>query len=77
LAQLDTYDSATRIFSEHYGQIPIGLEVHLIFATADSDNWRYAIKGVTISENETYVFNLEETQVNTFENMVSAINALP
>lgn len=77
LAQLDTFDSQTKIFSEHYGQIPIGLEVHLIFATADGDNWRYAIKGVTISENETYVFNLEETQVNTFENMVSAINALP
>lgn len=77
LAQLDTFDSQSRIFSEHYGQIPIGLKVHLIFATADGDKWRYAIKGVTISENETYVFSLEETQVNTFENMVSAINALP
>ncbi len=77
LAQLDTFNSELGIFSEHYGQIPIGLEVHIIFATADGDNWRYAIKGVTIAENEIYEFSLEETEVDTFENMVTAINNLP
>lgn len=77
LAFLDTYDSETKIFSEHYGQIPIGLEVHIIFATAEGDDWRYAIQGVTISDNQIYTVSMEETQVDTYENMVAAINALP
>ncbi|WP_313112659.1 hypothetical protein [Aequorivita sediminis] len=77
LAQLDTFDEQAGLFSEHYGQIPIGLKVHIIFATAEGDNWRYAIQGVTIAENDVYVFNLEDTQVNTHENMVAAINNLP
>ncbi|WP_347373505.1 hypothetical protein [Aequorivita sp. Q41] len=77
LAQLDTYDAATGTFSEHYGQIPIGLEVHIIFATADGDNWRYAIQGQTISEDEVYTFTLEETQVDTMENLLAVIQALP
>ncbi len=77
LAQLDTFDAETGIFSEHYGQIPIGLEVHIIFVTADGDNYRYAIQGVTIAENEVYEFTLEDTQVVTYENWESAIEALP
>lgn len=77
LAQLDTFDEQSGIFSEHYGQIPIGLQVHLIFATAEGENWRYAIQGVTITENEVYTITLEETQVDTFENMVTAIDGLP
>jgi hypothetical protein len=77
LAQLDTYDSGSKIFSEHYGQIPIGLEVHIIFATAEGDDWRYAIQGVTIADNQVYTFTMGETQVDTYENMVAAINALP
>ena len=77
LAQLDAYDSNTKIFSEHYGQIPIGLEAHIIFATAEGDNWRYAIQAVTISANQVYTFTMEDTQVNTYENLVAAINALP
>ncbi len=77
LAQLDTYDSGTKIFSEHYGQIPVGLKVHIIFASAEGDDWRYAIQAATIAENQIYTFSLQETQVDTHENMVAAINALP
>ncbi len=77
LAQLDTFDAENGIFSEHYGQIPIGLEVHIIFVTADGDDYRYAIQGVTIAENEVYEITLEETEVGTYENWESAIEALP
>jgi hypothetical protein len=77
LAKLDTYDSITKIFSEHYGQIPIGLEAHIIFATAEGDDWRYAIQAVTITDNQIYSFVMEDTEVNTYENLVLAINALP
>lgn len=77
LAKLDTYNPATNQFSEHYGQIPIGLECHVIFVTEDNGQWRYAIKSVTIVAGEVYVFTLGETILGTEAQMIAAINALP
>ncbi|MDR7208429.1 hypothetical protein [Flavobacterium piscis] len=75
LAKLDTY-TTEGLFSEHYGQIPIGLACHIIFATEDNGNWRYAIKGVTITANAVYTFTLAETTVGTEAQLVAAINAI-
>jgi hypothetical protein len=75
LAKLDTY-TAEGLFSEHYGQIPIGLACHVIFATEDNGQWRYAIKGVTITANAVYTFTLAETTVGTEAQLVAAINAI-
>lgn len=77
LANLDTYNASTGMFSEHYGQIPIGLEMHVIFATEDNGQWRYAIQGVTVVANAQYAFTLSETTLGTLEQMIAAINALP
>lgn len=77
LANLDTYDSNTGLFSEHYGQIPIGLECHVIFVTEENGNYKYAIKGVTISENETITFTEDETSVVTETQLINIINNLP
>lgn len=77
LATLDTYDTATGLFSEHYGQIPIGLECHVIFVTEDNGQWRYAIKPVTISAGAVYDFTLAETIVGTQAQLTAVINALP
>nr|WP_294934056.1 hypothetical protein [uncultured Flavobacterium sp.] len=77
LAYLDTYDSNTGLFSEHYGQIPIGLACHIIFVTEENGQWRYAIKGVTISANAVYNFTLAETTVGSESQLIAAINALP
>ncbi|SFC62364.1 hypothetical protein [Flavobacterium phragmitis] len=75
LAKLDTY-TAEGLFSEHYGQIPVGLACHIIFATEDNGNWRYAIKGVTTTANAVYNFTLAETTVGTEAQLVAAINAI-
>ncbi|MEG0850547.1 hypothetical protein ACHRVK_07025 [Flavobacterium plurextorum] len=75
LAKLDTYTSAG-LFSEHYGQIPIGLKCHVIFATEDNGQWRYAIKAVTVAANDVYTFTLAETIVGTETQLVAAINAI-
>lgn len=75
LAKLDTY-TAAGLFSEHYGQIPVGLACHIIFATEDNGNWRYAIKGVTTTANAVYTFSLAETTVGTEAQLVAAINAI-
>lgn len=75
LAKLDTY-TAAGLFSEHYGQIPIGLACHVIFVTEDNGNWRYAIKAVTVADGDVYTFTLAETTVATEAQLVAAINAI-
>lgn len=75
LAKLDTFTSAG-LFSEHYGQIPIGLKCHVIFATEDNGQWRYAIKAATVAANDVYTFTLTETTVGTEAQLVAAINAI-
>ena len=77
LANLDTYDAQTGLFSEHYGQIPIGLECHVIFATEDGGNWKYAIKAVTIVANGVITFTESETSVATEAQLTTIINNLP
>lgn len=77
LAKLDTFNPTTNQFSEHYGQIPVGLECHVIFVTEDNGLWRYGIKSVTIAANDVYVFTLAETTVGTEAQLIAAINALP
>ncbi|WP_308993139.1 hypothetical protein QLS71_008570 [Mariniflexile litorale] len=77
LAGLDTYDAQTGLFSEHYGQIPIGLECHVIFATEDGGDWKYAIKAVTIVENGIITFTEGETSIATEAQLTTIINALP
>ena len=57
--------------------MPIGLECQIIFATADNGNWRYAIKTVTITANQTYVFDFNETTVVTEAELEIIINGLP
>ncbi|MEN9908600.1 MAG: hypothetical protein RLZZ540_1749 [Bacteroidota bacterium] len=75
LAKLDTY-TAQGLFSEHYGQIPVGLACHIIFATEDNGNWRYAIKAVTIQANDVFTFTMAETTVGTEAQLIAAINAI-
>lgn len=76
LAKFDTYNPATQQFSEHYGQIPIGLQCHIIFATESNGQWRYGIKSVTTTANAVYAFTLAETTLGTEAQMISAINAI-
>jgi hypothetical protein len=76
LAKFDTYNAGTQQFSEHYGQIPIGLQCHIIFATEDNGQWRYGIKGVTTVANGVYTFTQGETTVGSEAQMIAAINAI-
>jgi hypothetical protein len=77
LAKLDTFNAGTQQFSEHYGQIPIGLACHVIFVTEDNGNYRYAIMPKTIAANDVYSFTLAQTTVGTEAQLKAAINALP
>jgi hypothetical protein len=78
LARMDTYDEATGYFSEHYGLIPIGLEVHLILVTESEGDWSYAIQAATIADGHLSSFGSVEDLIETdTDGLVNAINALP
>jgi len=77
LAKLDTYDAVAGLFSEHYGQVPVGLACHIIFVTEENGQWRFSIKPVTITANAVYSFTLAQTVLGTEAQLVAAINALP
>jgi hypothetical protein len=78
LARMDTYDEATGYFSEHYGLIPIGLEVHLIFVTESEGDWSYSIQAATIADGHLSSFDSAEDFIETdTDGLVNAINALP
>lgn len=75
LAKMDTYTQAG-LFSEHYGQIPVGLACHIIFTTEENGQWRYAVKGITTTANTTYTILQNETVLGTEAQLVAAINAI-
>jgi hypothetical protein len=75
LAKLDSYTD-TGYFTEHYGQIPIGLECHAIFVTEEDGDYRYAIKGATIVADGIITFTSAETVTGTEAQLVAAINAV-
>ncbi|MFL9843154.1 hypothetical protein [Flavobacterium rhizosphaerae] len=77
LAVLDTYDAEKGLFSEHYGQTPIGLECSVIFVSENNGEWIYAIQSVTITENGIITFEDADLQTATEEELIVLINALP
>jgi hypothetical protein len=63
LGNLDTYIESTGLYSEHYGQIPIGLECHIIFVSEEDGDWLYAIESVTIADGE--ILSILDTDLST------------
>ncbi|HNF49053.1 MAG TPA: hypothetical protein PLF48_06720, partial [Chitinophagales bacterium] len=76
LARLDTYNSSTKLFSEHYGQIPIGTECHLIFCTEENGKWKYATKRITIAAGATYSVTEAEMTVGSQADYVGHVTLL-
>jgi hypothetical protein len=78
LARFDMYNSDTELFSEHYGLIPIGLDVHVIFLTESDGMWSYAIKGETIVDDHQTNFDDPSTFLETDEaGLLAVLSALP
>lgn len=75
LALLDIYNDETGLFSEHYGQIPIGLEVHFIFVSVQDALYQYTIQGVTIGEDHLEIIDTPAS--GTEADLIALINALP
>ena len=76
LAGLDKFIEADGLFSEHYGQMPIGLDVHIIALAMKSDGQRYyTIKAATIADGDIIV--LDDLEPISEAALVTEINSLP
>lgn len=75
LAQFDVYNEDTQLFTEHYGLIPIGLEVHFIMISIVDGQYNYAIQAATITDNHVQVIG--DLQPITEEALTELINDLP
>lgn len=75
LASFDVYSEETKLFTEHYGLIPIGLEVHFILISIVDGQYNYAVQAATITENHVQVMGTP--QPITEEALVDLINDLP
>lgn len=76
LARLDTYDTQEHFFSEHYGFLPVGQNVHVIFTSESNGSIVYAIKKVTIVANGVINFSESDLNITSKSNLVSIINNL-
>ncbi|MFT5820152.1 MAG: hypothetical protein ACI8ZM_001386 [Crocinitomix sp.] len=73
LAQFDRWIDGR--FTEHYGLIPIGLEVHFIAVGIVGDELHYSIQPATITDN--HVQDIDDFTAITEDALVTLIDALP
>lgn len=70
-----SFSNNNQIF--YYKKLPIGLEAHIIIKTAKEQQFLYAIKGITVAENGSYTYTLEEAATGSEDDIVAAVMALP
>ncbi|WP_298365275.1 hypothetical protein [uncultured Lutibacter sp.] len=75
VARMDTWSETEQMFTEHYGLIPIGLEVHIIMVAEIEGELHYAMQGTTIVDNHIEV--ISSLSPITQPALESLINALP
>ncbi len=75
LARMDVYDTGAQMFTEHYGSLPIGQQIHIIMVAEIDGQLKYAINGATVVDNHIEIItSLNPTTQSALE---SLINALP
>ncbi len=75
LASMDVYDEGLGMFTEHYGRIPVGQQVHFILVSEIDGQLHYAIQGATIGVDHIEV--MAEPTPGSQADLQAAINALP
>ena len=76
LAQLDTYDKVDHFFSEHYGFVPVGMTLHVIFVSESNGAVAYSIKQVTIAANSVITISEQDLSTGTKTQVQEKINKL-
>lgn len=76
LAQLDVYNTQEKYFTEHYGYLPVGKKVHVIFVSEHNSSVVYAIREVTIVANQTLNIASSDLQTTSLSILIGLINNL-
>lgn len=76
LAQLDEFNDQESFFTEHYGYIPIGINIHVIFVTESNGQSLHTIKQVTIQEDDVIYITESDLTIISQEDLIAEINAL-
>ncbi len=75
LARMDIYDTQLEMFTEHFGRIPVGKEVHFIFISEVGGQIYYAIQAATIQQDHTE--EITNLQPISQADLTTLINNLP
>lgn len=75
LANMDTWDASQQMFTEHFGRIPVGQQVHFIMLAEINGVMNYAIQPATIVDGHIEVFT--SLQPVTDADLTALLNALP
>jgi hypothetical protein len=75
LATLDTFTNEG-YFSEHYGMLPIGIQINLIFVSEDDGDFTYATKTVTVEADQVYAFVESELLVASASQLETLVRNL-
>lgn len=77
LALFDRYDEGTKLFSEHYGLVPVGLDVHFILVSIIDDQVHYVVQSATITEDHQQVMKSTDVKAISEAALIDLIDALP
>ncbi len=76
LANLDRYDANTETFTEHFGKLPVGIDIHILMTAVVDDVLHYSVIGLTTVANGTTA-SMPEPQPTTEQDLIDMINNLP
>ncbi len=76
LARLDRYDASTGLFTEHFGKLPVGIDIHILMITSIDDVLHYSLIGTTSVANGTNE-TMPDPQPTTESDLIAIINGLP
>lgn len=75
LARMDRWDATQQMFTEHFGRIPVGQEVHFIMLAEIGGVLHYAIQPATITDGHIEVIN--SLQPISEADLTTLLEALP
>ena len=75
LARMDVYDTSLELFTEHFGRIPVGQEVHFIMVVDIDGQLYYTIQAATIVEDHIEV--MADPAPISQADLTTLINGLP
>jgi hypothetical protein len=75
LGRFDRYDESSKMFTEHYGLVPIGIKIHVILISIVDEVIHYAVQSSTVTED--HVVTIDDVESISEEALIDLIDELP